>query len=252
MKKELLAYTITGRTYTGETEYFDWENIIGVNCVKWNENELNGNEPFNIIFSGETVPTNYSIISSMENWDKYGNEVANDYLVIKDQIKILMKEIGWTGLTSQEKDLCIKYYALPDFIQPAIYLMTEKGMSQAQAQGFIIQNWHIHHKKLLEVCNERWYYVKLIVASYLSFYDGEELMDLAAPLIFNFIECGRFGKEYGDQRDGLLDFIISKHGFDNQGLREQGYVLNFGDWDELINNLVNVLLHGIYIKTNGN
>ena len=251
MKKELLAYTITGRTYTGETEYYDWSNIVGIDINQWTNEDLNGNKPFSFIFSGETIPNNYSIISSIENWDKFGGEVANDYLVIKDQVKFLMQEIGWDNLTSNEKDLCIEYYSLPDFIQPAMYLIFERGMSQEQAQGYIIQNWHKHHRKLLDVCKERWYYVKLVVASYLNFYDGEELMDLAAPLIFNYIECGRFGKEYGDQRSGLLDFIISKHDFEDQGLREQNYVLNFGDWDELIENMVDVLLHGIYNKFNG-
>jgi len=237
MKKKLLAYQINGQT-------------IGTELTGWSEHELNGNEPFIIIFDEDPISEGYVDISTIENWDRFGITTGNDYLVTKDQIKKIMLEKNWTGLTSQEKDLCIKYYALPDFEQPAIYLMMEQGMSQAQAQQTIIINWHVHHRKLLEVCRERWFYVKLVVASYLNFYDAEELMDLTNPLIFNFIECGRFGKEYGDQRSGLLDFIISKHDFDGQGLREQNYELNFGDYDELIDNMVKVLLHGIYIKIN--
>ena len=239
MKKNLLAYTISGQT-------------VGTELNTWTEFELNGNEPFLIIFDDEPIPSGYTNISSIQNWHLFGLGTGNDYLVTKDQIKQIMLGKNWTGLTSTEKDLCIKYYALPDFTQPVMYLMMEKGMSQAQAQQVIIMNWHVHHRKLLDVCRERWFYVKLVVASYLNFYDGEELMDLCNPLIFNFIECGRFGVEYGDQRSGLLDFIISKHDFEDQGLREQNYVLNFGDYDELIENMVNVLLHGIYTKiTNG-
>lgn len=235
MKKKLIAYQISGQT-------------VGTELVGWSENELNGNKPFATIFDDEQIPSGYVDISSIQNWNKFGIQNTNDYLVVKDQIKLLGFEKSWTGLTSEEKDLSIKYYSLPDFIQPAIYLMTEKGMSQEQAEAFVINNWHIHHRKLLETCKERWFYVKLVVASYLNFADAEELMDVATTLIFNFIECGRFGKEYGDQRDGLLDFIISKHMFEGQGLREQNYVLTQGDWDELINNMVNVLLHGIYNK----
>lgn len=250
MRKKLLSYTITGRTYTSEEEYFDWENVLGIDLNQWSEKDLNGYKPFEIIFQNEDILSGYTDISSIENWHKFGNMVANDYLVIKDQIKYLMKDIGWSGLTFNEKVLCIQYYALPDFEQPIMFLMMEMGLSQFEATGYVIKYWHIHHRKLLEVCRERWYYVKLTVASYLNFADGEELMDLANPLIFNFIECGRFGKEYGDQRDGLLDFIISKHGFENQGLQEQGYVLNFGTYEDLIGEMVNVLLHGMYKKIN--
>ena len=236
-KKKLLAYNLN-------------DNILGIDLDSWSESELNENKPFKVIFDNEDILNNYVDISSIENWHKYGNMVVNDYLVIKDQIKYIMLDNGWGSLTSEEKDLCIKYYALPDFEQPVIYLMMEKGMTQFEATGYIIKNWHIHHGKLLEVCRERWFYVKLTVATYLNFADAEELMDLANPLIFNFIECGRFGKEYGDQRDGLLDFVISKHGFDGQGLEEQGYVLNFGTYENLITDMVNVLLHGMYIKIN--
>lgn len=250
MKKKLLAYTFSGRTYTSETEYFDWEEVIGIDIDSWKNRDLEDNEPFGVVFDYEEVLDGYTDISTIENWHKYGNMVANDYLVIKDQIKYIMLDIGWSGLTYNEKILCIQYYALPDFNQPVIFLMTEMGLSQFEATGYVIKYWHIHHRKLLDVCRERWFYVKLTVASYLNFADGEELMDLANPLIFNFIECGRFGKEYGDQRDGLLDFIISKHGFENQGLTEQGYALNFGTYETFIGEMVDVLLHGMYKKMN--
>lgn len=248
MKKKLLAYKISGRTYTSEDEYFDWENILGVDIEQWHEKDLNGNKSFDIIFDHEDVLSGYSDISSIENWHKFGVMVANDYLVIKDQIKYLMMDIGWVNLTNIEKDLCIRYYALPDFQQPVMFLMMDMGMSQEDSTAYIIKYWHRHHGKLLEVCRERWFHVKLVVASYLNFADAEELMDLANNLIFNFIECGRFGKEYGDQRDGLLDFITSKHSFIGQGLEEQGYILNFGNWNQFIGEMVNVLLHGIYNK----
>lgn len=250
MKKKLLSYTFKGRTYTSETDYYDWEEVIGIDIDSWQNRNLENNEPFSIIFQHEEAPSGYTDISSIENWDRFGYDVVNDYLVVKDQIKYLMLDIGWSGLTHDEKIICIHYYALPDFEQPVMFLMTEMGLTQSEAMSYVIEHWHIHHKKLLEVCRERWFYVKLIVVNYLNFSDAEELMDLANPLIFNFIESGRFGIDYGDKRSGLLDFITSKYNFDGQGLREQGYDLNYGTYDELIDKMVNVLLHGMYTKIN--
>lgn len=246
--KKLISYKIQ------EGEYKD--SIVGIDIstrdysykVLHNKITENISNPIRIILDSDEIPSGFVDISTIQNWDNLTQNIANDYLVIKDAIKQILIDKSWDNLTNEEKDLCIKYYALPDFEQPTTYLMTEKGLSEQEANGYILENWHNHHGKLLEVCKQRWYYVKLKVAQYLNFYDAEELMELASPLIFNFIESGRFGKEFGDQRSGILDFIISKHDFESQGLEEQGYILNFGTYEIFINELVNVILHGIYDK----
>ena len=160
--KNLLAYQISGQT-------------VGVDLSGWNDADLNGNDAFKIILSGTTVPSGYTEITSIENWNRFGLQVANDYSVVKFEIKDIAELLGWTGLTNTEKDLAIKYYAYPDPTTAVIYLMTVKGMSQAQAQGFVLQSWHKHHLKNIIAYTQRWNYTKFTVLQYLSRTDGEDL-----------------------------------------------------------------------------
>jgi hypothetical protein len=128
--------------------------------------------------------------------------------------------------------------------------MTEKGMNQYQAQGYLLQEWHKHHGRLIDVSKKRWYYVKFIVAQYLNFNDAEELLDVCQMLIWSYTECGRLGIQYGDKNNGIMDYIESTNLFENQGLRESGFQLQLGTWDTFISDMKNVLVNGIYIKYN--
>lgn len=233
--KKILAYQISGQT-------------LGVDLFSWNVNDLNGNDPYKIISSGDTIPSGYTDITSIENWDKIGEIIANDYLVIKLGIKDIVDTKGWTGLTNIEKDIVIKYYAYTGSTDMVIHLMTTKGWSQQYAQGYVLQSWHIHHGNVLEACKQRWFYVKLIVAEYLNFSDAEDLFDTCSNLVYEFTELGRLGIDYGDNNEGIMDYLMSTHAFTGQGMEENNYVLLMGTWDDFKNNLYNVLVEGIYSK----
>jgi len=209
---------------------------------------LNSNEPFKIILSGDTVPSGYTDITSIQNWYNFGLNIANDYLVPKFEIRELVEEIGWTGLTNAEKDVAILTYSYNNMLNAITYLMTEKGMSQNQAQGYLLQEWHKHHGRLVDTCKSRWFYVKFIIAQYLSFADAEELLDDCQMLIFSFTECGRLGTQYGDNNNGIMDYLESTGTFVSQGLRETGYELQQGTWDLFIEEINKVLVQGIYNK----
>lgn len=237
MKRYLYAYQISGQT-------------IGVDIGTWNTVDLNGNPAFQIILSGQTAPTGYVDISSIVNWDKFGGNIANDYFVYKCAIKTIVTEKGWTGLTNTEKDLTIKYYAYPDATSAVIYLMTVKGMSLEQAQGYILLEWHKHHGNIIASCKQRWFYVKFIVPQYLSFDDAEDLLNTVEPLVFAYHDMGRLGINYGDKKDGIMDYIESTNAFEGQGLRENSYVLLRGTWDEFIQAMKNVFVWGVYQKYN--
>lgn len=233
--KHLLAYQISGQT-------------VGIDLDSWNDDDLNGNAAFKIIISGQTVPSGYTDIDSIENWDKFGIQVANDYSVVKFEIKDLVTTIGWTGLTNAEKDLAIKYYAYPDVTSAVIYLMTTKGMSQAQAQGFVLREWHRHHLKNIVAYRQRWNYAKFTVLSFISRADGEDLFNTVKALVDLYIEVGILGWEYSDYQDGIIDYVYSTHGFTGQGLEENGYTLLQGTWTDFKNALNAVLVCGIYDK----
>lgn len=235
MRKLLLAYQINDQT-------------LGIDLDTWDDVNLNGNTPFKLIQSGDTIPSGYTNITSIVNLDSIGIGVANDYLCIKFEIKELVDEIGWTGLTNTEKDLAIQYYAYPDSTSAVIYLMTTKGLSQAEAQGYILTKWHIHHGKVLETCIQRWYYVKFIIPQYLNFADSEDLFDTGQQLIFEYIQMGRLGIDYGDNNDGLMDYLMSTNAFEGQGMEENNYTLLSGTWEEFRTQIKNVLVEGIYNK----
>jgi len=235
MKKYLLSYTINGQR-------------VGIDLPSWDNSVLNGNPPFKLILSGATNPNGYVDVSSIINWNTYGNLVANDYLVCKNAIKELIVEKGWSALSVTERDLAIQYYAYTDSTAAVIHLMTTKGMSQAQAQGFLLVQWHRHHGNLINACKQRWYYVKFIVPQYLNFSDAEDLLNTVEPLVFAYSDTGRLGLNYGDKKNGILDYIESTNAFSGQGLKENNYTLLAGTWTDLINAMKNVFVEGIYNK----
>jgi len=235
MEKQLLAYQISGQT-------------VGVDIQSWNTDDLNGNLPFKIIISGMTMPNGYIDISSIINWDAYGEGVANDYMCIRFTIRSLCRTKGWSNMTDIEKDLAIKHYISDDPTNAVIYLMTTKGMTQEQAQGFVLMSWHKYHAKLIEAAKQRMYYLKFVVPQYLSLVDSEKLFDNAQSLIYEFTELGRFGIEMGDKKSGLLDYIMSTNAYIGAGLEESGLTLLQGTWDNFRSALYSILVDGIYVK----
>ena len=234
MKKYLLGYQINGQT-------------VGVDINVWGIADLKGNKPFKLILSGETIPSGYTNISSIVNWNMFGSNVANDYLVCKKEIKEFVIEKGWSNLSNVEKDLAIQYYAYPDTTSAVIYLMG-KGYTQQQAQGFVLLQWHRHHGNVMNSCKQRWFYVKFIVPQFLTFNDAEDLLNTVEPLVFAYNDMGRLGISYGDKRDGIMDYIESTNAFQGQGLRENGYVLLQGTYDIFIEAMKDVFVEGIYSK----
>ena len=234
MKKYLLAYQISGQT-------------VGIDLLQWNSEDLNGNQSFKIIRSGDTTPGGYIDISSITNWDKFGEICANDYMCVRFEIRDLCRVKGWTGLTNTEKDIAIKHYISDNPTNAVIYLMG-KGMTQQQAQGFVLMSWHKYHYKLLEAANQRFYYLKFIVPQYLSLTDAEKLFDDASGLIYEFTALGRFGIAIGDKKSGVLDYLMSTNDYVGKGMEESGLTLIQGTWDSFRVALYSILIDGIYIK----
>ena len=99
--KRLIAFQIDGQT-------------CGVDINTWEDIDLEGNEPFVVMCEKDPIPSGYTSIDTIENWDLFGGNAANDYAVIKFAIKDIAEETGWTGLTNAEKDIAITYYSYPD------------------------------------------------------------------------------------------------------------------------------------------
>ena len=235
-RKILLSYLINGLA-------------AGVDMSHW-ENSLNGNQAFKIISSGDTIPDGYKDVSSILNWDLIGEIPANDYMVVRFEIRDLCRDKGWINLTNSEKDVAIKHYVNDNPTDAITYLMSVKGMSLQQAQGFVLMSWHKYHAKLLESCHQRMYYLKLVVPQFVSLTDGEKLFDDVSSLIYEFTELGRFGISIGDKKSGLLDYLMSTNNYIGKGMAESGLVLTQGTWDTFRDALNAILVDGIYAKYN--
>lgn len=232
MRKQLLGYTINGQ-------------VVGIDLQAWNI--PNGQPPYKIINSGSTIPSGYTDISTIVYWDAFAIDYANDYLVVRFEIRSLCKAKGWSNMTNAEKDIAIKHYISDDPTNAVIYLMS-KGYTQQQAQGFVLMSWHKYHFKLLEAANQRFYYLKFVVPQYLSLTDAEKLFDDASGLIYEFTALGRFGIAIGDKKSGILDYLMSTNDYVGKGMEESGLTLLQGTWDSFRSALYGILVDGIYTK----
>lgn len=237
MSRKILAYNIGS-------------NVVGVDILTWNTIDLNNNEPFKIILSTDVIPSGYTDISSITYWDDIGMEISNDYLVVKNEVKELVTLIGWSGLTNTEKDIAISYYAYENAEDAVMYLiMNGICLNENKAIEYLTEKWHIHHGLVIESLKIRWYYVKLVTSKYLSFKDSLDIFDVTVTnLITNMFNTSLLGYNYGDAKDGIMDFIESTNGFYGNGLRERNYKLNTGTWDDFIKEIKDVLIYGIYTK----
>lgn len=209
------------------------------------------NEPLpGIIIDSSTAstPSGFYDGTSIENWDNYGLTRVNDYAVVKFEIKDIVTDTGWSNLTNAEKDLAIKYYSYPDPTSAVVHLMTTKGWTQQQAEGFVLQSWHKHHLRNIKAYTQRWNYAKFTVLKHLSRDDGEDLFNTVKPLIDLYISVGVLGYDFSDNQDGIYDYVHSIHGYVGQGLQESGYTLLHGDWDGFKSELDDVLVWGVYDK----
>lgn len=210
------------------------------------------------IVTGGTLDLNlYDDITSIENWDNYGNILCTDILQVRDRIKEELDVISWSGLTNTQKDIVIKYFlketAKDDSTsntEKAVYLMTSKGYSQLQAQGVLIQAYGSYHPKEVYACNKRASTEKLyeVIAKYLTLADAGDLIKITHKLFDLYKTQAIRGTQDGNAGEGLFNFLESTTGtsYETTGLEQQGYTLNTGTYSDFITELMDVLRHGNY------
>ena len=150
-------------------------------------------------------------------------------------------------MTDTEKDCIIDMYAYPEGSTEIVtYLVVTKGMTQDEAESYLIDKWHDYWNGFLEDCPERWSNAVKVTIGYLPFSGASMLMDTVNVLVDKYIVAGRLGVGYGDTSDGLMNFIMSSSGYVGNGLEEycisQGFVLKKGDYDSFRLDLQNTLI----------
>jgi len=232
MDYNLFAYNISG-------------SIVGIDLKKWYTSELNGNDAF-VISSGQTL-TGYDNITSIKNMYNFGRNAITTYQTYQKGVRLCGYETGWSAMTNAEKDCIIDTYAYPEGSTEIItYLVTTKGMTQDEAESYLIDKWHTYWNSFLEDCPERWSNAAKVTIGYLPFSGASQLMDTVNVLVDKYLVAGRLGIGYGDTSDGLMNFVMSSSGYVGNGMEEycvaQGFILKKGDYDSFRLDLQNTII----------
>ena len=232
MNYNLFAYNISGQT-------------VGVDINSWWPEELNGNEPF-VLVSGQTF-NGYDNITSIENMYNWGVNAIDTYQTWQKGVRLCGYETGWSAMTDTEKDCIIDMYAYPEGSTEIItYLVTTKGMTQDEAESYLIDKWHIYWNSFLSDCPERWSNAAKVTVEYLPFSAASQVLDTVNVLVDKYLVAGRLGVGYGDTSDGLMNFIMSSNGYVGNGLEEycvaQGFILKKGDYNSFRNDLQDTII----------
>jgi len=193
-----MNYNLFGYDINGET--------VGVDLGSWESIDLNGNQPF-ILVSGQTF-SGYSNITSIEHMSIFGNRAVDTYQTQQKGVRLCGYETGWSAMTDTQKDIIIDWYAYPEGSTEIVtYLVITKGMSQDEAESYLIDKWHTYWNSFLGDCPERWSNSVKITVGYLPFSAASQVLDTVNVLVDKYIVAGRLGVGYGDTSDGLMNFI---------------------------------------------
>lgn len=226
-------------------------DIVGIDRVSWDDSELSENDPF--ILYEETspgiIPDGYSDITNIENWSKFGQNVLRDYHEVRQAIRLECYKEGWENLSNLEKDIVIDYWANPDQgngvanTEMVTHLfMTGKVSTQEEASDYLVDKWFNHWEKYVDPCQKRLREAVKSLLHYIYFDDANDIDDDIVELKHLYLNSARIGLNYGDGRDGIMDWVESTNAFYGQGLAENNYPLKKGTIDDLINELRDALV----------
>jgi len=109
--------------------------------------------------------------------------------------------------------------------------MTTKGLSYVDSVDYIVDRWWDHWTSFLLDCDGRWRRAVKVTIKHLSFVDASDLFDEIEILVGYYLNAGRLGIDYGDTKDGIMDYIMSTNMYDGNGLEENNYTLKKGTWN---------------------
>lgn len=220
---------------------------------------LSGEIRTNNYIAADTLPGEYTDITSIENWDTYGLLVVNDFLAVREEINKVFIGTTWSALSATERDIIIKYYlhldqgAGVENTEKVTHLITTgQAADVAEASSILIKKWNIFNEKNKADLTSRWVYCKLVIATYFNMADAEDLFDTVKILLSDMLLVGRLGIGYGlnmDNENGIMNYIMSDQQYAGTGMEFDGYTLLTGTWTDVKTELENILIKGIYNKS---
>jgi len=175
----------------------------------WSSSEISG-PPFIV---GETISSNYSDISSILNWSKYGTSLK-DYSYVRERIKELTYSIGFNNLTTEEKIISSKYFVVGKSDRDTVLTDEEQ-----------YNYWGILVTESQRSRFNRWEESKKYISYKLTPVNSSDLAKSTSELCNDYINYNIITK-VKDDISGLFDYLKGEGDYKTNGYPSKPY------WDQ--------------------
>ena len=166
-----------------------------------------------------------------------------DYINIRLLIKEIVGAIPFENLTEQEKMIVCEFCAFDDATIVGYYMSI--GFTQAQA----ITKHKVNRANDIDLaskaCQQRaeTSVVKYIVIKYLTESSASAFLDAIRNYMEDYKRIAHLGLNYGQSREGLMDYIEATNAYENGGLSQYTFIAPY-TYAECRDELKNYLLYG--------
>jgi hypothetical protein len=196
--------------------------IINVDIFNWTLDQLNGNQPWII---NDTIQNGYSDITSISNWDSIGFDLK-DYNYVRNEINILLNQIGFNNLSLNEKIIVSKYFLVGKTDRDTV-------LSEEEQVNF----WNILVENSQECRFKRWEVAKKYISYKLTPINSSDLAKSTSSLCNDYINYN-ITTLTKDGVSGLFDYLKGEGDYINNGYPSKSYWTQI-DQDRIIDILEN-------------
>lgn len=193
------------------------------------------------IDENEFDSVHYYDISSNIIWH---NQDKFDYIYKRDRIKERTSNIGFDNMDKDEKDMAIEYCAIN--INSSITYLIERDnltLNEATLKYYDLRCTDI--KNAADACSNRInnpIFIKTILLG-LGQVNAEIFLDSIRNFIYDYEKVAFFGTNYGNSREGIMDYIEATGIYENSGLSTYEINQPF-TYETLKEELINILVKG--------
>lgn len=169
---------------------------------------------------------------------------ADDYYKERNELRLLVDTQGFDNLNTKEKEYAAKYCIADDTTIVMYYVSIGLDLDTAQAKHLVRRSEDIN--KAAVTCKNRAEsaVVKYISIKYMAENDAATFMDAIRSFITDYGLLAHLGIEYGQSREGIMDYIEATNAYENAGLST--YTLRSGmTFENCKTEFKNYLVYGI-------
>lgn len=240
----IYIYSISNDTKEGQMNASELHQEIDCSLLQFQGVQIN-QDILKILFAIDLSPSDKSILDSIiANHSGINDDsiiVNNDYYKTRNELRIQYQTIGWENLTDNEKEISAKYCLFDSTTIITFYI--SQGLSLENAITKYLVRRSIDIDKAAKCCairaNSK--YIKYISIKYMEEADAATFLDAIRNYIVDYSMSAHLGIQYGDSREGVMDYIEATNAYVGAGLSTYAFrsPYTYGQCrDELINYLV--------------